>query len=147
MAYRYGTLSITSNNMVELNETEIASTELFKRKETRIVIIRTESEEVKCKLEFFPVAILCMLRVILRLFIREFKISNSSFYNLFIFKKDCTILPACSIVNLTRFCESVCNNELIAIMPFIGSKFSRAMITRAVTKPIKSTRRRITECR
>lgn len=52
MAYRYGTLSITSNNMVELNETEIASTELFKRKETRIVIIRTESEEVKCKLEF-----------------------------------------------------------------------------------------------
>lgn len=64
MAYRYGTLSITSNNMVELNETEIASTELFKRKETRIVIIRTESEEVKCKLEFFPVAILCMLHIL-----------------------------------------------------------------------------------
>lgn len=134
MAYRYGTLSVTSNNMVELNETEIASTELFKRKETRIVIIRTESKQVKSKLEFPPATILCMLHILY-------------IYNLFIFKKDCTTLPACGIVNLTRFCESVNNDELIAIMPFTGSKFSHAMITRTVTKPIKSTCRRITESR
>lgn len=50
--------------MVELNETEIASTELFKGKETRIVIMRTESKQVKSKLKFLPATILCMLHIL-----------------------------------------------------------------------------------